>query len=57
LRVNRVLTHIIAYRIGTQRHLCKTVEPIEMQFGMLRRVGSGNIYYMGMKMPHGNGHF
>jgi len=26
----------------------KTAEPIEMQFGMLSRVGPGNMYYMGM---------
>jgi len=26
----------------------KTAEPIEMQFGMLSRVGPENIYYMGM---------
>jgi len=24
----------------------KTAEPIEMQFGMQRRVGSGSMYYM-----------
>jgi len=26
----------------------KTAEPIEMQFGVLRQVGSGNMYYTGM---------
>jgi len=26
----------------------KMAEPIEMQFGMLSRVGAGNMYYMGM---------
>ena len=35
----------------------KTAEPIKMQFGMLGRVGPGNVYYMECKCPHGNGHF
>jgi len=26
----------------------KTAEPIEMQFGMLSRVGPGNIFYIGI---------
>jgi len=29
----------------------ETAEPIEMQFGMLSRVGPGNMYYTGMYMP------
>jgi len=32
-------------------------EPIEMQFGMLSRVGSGNIYYMGCRCSHDKQHF
>ena len=35
----------------------KTAEPIEMQFGMLSWVSPGNMHYMGMYIPHGNGHF
>jgi len=35
----------------------KTAKPIETQFGMLSRVGPGNMYYMGMYMLHGTGHF
>jgi len=35
----------------------KTAEPIKMQFGMLRRVGPGNLYYIGCRCCHGNGHF
>jgi len=31
----------------------KTVELIEMQFGMLSR--PGNMYYMGCRCPHGRG--
>jgi len=30
------------------RELCKTADPIEMQFGMLCRVGPGNIVLHGM---------
>jgi len=29
----------------------KTAEPIEMQSGMLNRVGPRNMYYMGMQVP------
>ena len=35
----------------------ETAEPIEMQFGMLSRVGSENMYYMGSRCPHGKRHF
>jgi len=37
---------------------CATMaEPIEMQFGMLSRMGPGNMYYMGRRCAHGKGHF
>jgi len=29
----------------------KTFEPVEMQFGMLSRVGQENMYYMGHRSP------
>jgi len=35
----------------------KTAEPIEMQFGILSRVGPGNHVLDGVQMPHGKGHF
>jgi len=30
-------------------------EPIDMQFGMLRWVGPGNMYHMRCRCPHGRG--
>jgi len=33
----------------------KTAEPIEMQFGMRSRIGTGNMYNMGY--TDGTGHF
>ena len=38
------------------RESCKMAEPIEMQFGMLNRVGPGNMYYMGCRCLHRKGH-
>jgi len=35
----------------------KMAEPIDMQSGMLIWVDPGNMYYMGMQMAHGKGHF
>jgi len=45
--VNRILTHAVK---GTLcRELCENVcIPIEMQFGMLRQVGPGNMHYIYM---------
>jgi len=40
------------------RELCKTAEPIEMQFGLLSQVSSGNMHYMGCSVfPHGKNAF
>jgi len=35
----------------------KMAELTEMQFGMLSRLGPGNVYYMGIWMPHRKKHF
>jgi len=35
----------------------KTAEPVAMQFGILSRVGPGNIYYMGVDAPTGRSTF
>jgi len=35
----------------------KTADLIEIQFAMLTRVGTGNVYYMGCRCAHENGHF
>jgi len=35
----------------------KTVEPIEMQYGTLSWVGPGNMYYIGCRCSHLEGHF
>jgi len=32
-------------------------EPIEMQFGMLSWLGSGNMYYIGCRCPRRKRHF
>jgi len=31
----------------------KTAGPTETQFGLLSRVGPGNMYYIGCRCPHG----
>jgi len=35
----------------------KTVERIEIRFGMLRRMGPRNILHDNVDDPHGKGHF
>ena len=47
------LTRIVNYK-GSVVSCAKTAEPIEMQFGTLRRVGPGNIITWEME---GNGQF
>jgi len=35
----------------------KIAEPMEMQFGILSRVGPGSMYYMACRCRHGKEHF
>jgi len=48
--------HIIKY-MDSAMSCAKMAEPIILQFGMLSRVGSANMYYIGCRCPHRKGHF
>jgi len=48
--------HIVKYRDSAVNY-AKMAEPVEMQFGMLSWMGSGNMHYMGCRCPAGSGTF
>jgi len=46
--INTLLMHIVKYMGLSVVSCARTTDLIEMQFGMLSRLGPGNAYYTGM---------